>query len=391
MDAIRRLLLAAGLSLSFLAAADDKPRRAESGQSRAGAQQIISSDRAHTRAPTLEGAVIARLEEYGNEFPDILFVVLDSGDYWSEALVTISILLGKSPVSLDYEHPPEVREELMTLSVARLKLMLHHKVPSASLYRTVDQSGRTQTICVITVDPNTIAGDDQVATSHLLNLPQGYEGQVPAKFELRRVEYLNFVIDHETYHCLSSLYNGPQPRSFKPLWADHWHHREENGADAFALVMHRKRQGHFGDFADNLKRLRATAIVGADINHWTLRSLKAVMRDNLSAISQRSIRELFDYATAIRDEVVPDYDSYLRFVRSSGGAMEHLGLPKTASQESLELLDAVEPDPELTAEIIGTTQRAVQDLAPGLSSSLTATQQEPGDRQTRSADIVQSQ
>jgi hypothetical protein len=386
MDAVRSLVLATSLGLTASVTAVEGTACTAAEQPGAGVEQGRGKGASHGRGPSLDQMFSDRLEHYSGEFPDILFVKLGGAENWAQDLVTIAVLLGPEPASLDYEHPPEVREELMTLSFARLRLMLRHKAPSASLFRAADPSGRARAVCVITVDPETIAHDDGTATGHLLSLPPGHDGRVPTDLELPHRVYLNFVIDHEIFHCLSSRHNGPQPQSFKPLWADFWHFREENGADAFAIAMHTRRHGQFGRFADNLKRLRATAIVAGDTNHWTYRALDTVMQDDPSGIATLSIAEVFEYATAIRDALVPDYDAYLRYVRSADIAMERLGLPRVTGRESLALLGDIEPEPDLVAKILRATRQSVQELAPGLFAAGSVPRESSSDEPRRHSD-----
>jgi hypothetical protein len=59
----------------------------------------------------LDAAVNERRRYYNERFPQILFLTLKGGNLWLEDLTAVSILLGQEPASLDYEHPPELRED----------------------------------------------------------------------------------------------------------------------------------------------------------------------------------------------------------------------------------------------------------------------------------------
>jgi hypothetical protein len=300
----------------------------------------------------LDAAVNERRRYYNERFPQILFLTLKGGNLWLEDLTAVSILLGQEPASLDYEHPPELREDLMTVSLQRLELMLRYQAPSASLFLADQPMGWPENVCVITIDPCAIAGDDDQATRHLLDLPEEELARLSPDVKLQCMDYLRFVFDHEAFHCLSSLYKGPQPSSFEPLWAEYWHHREENGADVFATAMHLKHHQGMTGFARNLLRVRCMALYNGDADHWTSRAIAEPLQEDPIRFSTLSVEEIFKHASGIRDRPMPDYDAYLTYRASALAAMEQIGIPDNAITELRKGLEDLEPDPDLTAQIL---------------------------------------
>ena len=81
----------------------------------------------------LDAVLREKKQLFSKTFPDVYFLVLRGGESWTDDMVGLSVLLGHQPVNLDYEHPTELREELMFVSLERLALMLRYQMPSASL------------------------------------------------------------------------------------------------------------------------------------------------------------------------------------------------------------------------------------------------------------------
>jgi len=173
-----------------------------------------------------------RLEYHRVQYPEILIVNLEGGVGFPADMVALDLILGHQPRSLDYEHPIEMREDLMIVSFERIISMLRCKAPSAAMFKADDPLGWQEHVCVLTINPHDIANDSLQATRNLLSLPLEVIKQIPHDFRLLPEDYLGFVIDHEIYHCLKSMYVGPQQRSHEQFWAEYNQFTEEQGADA---------------------------------------------------------------------------------------------------------------------------------------------------------------
>ena len=218
-----------------------------------------------------------KLQYYRAQYPEILILNLEGGVDFPADLVALDLVLGFQPVSLDYEHPPELRKDLMVVSFERIISMLRYQAPSAALFKADDPLGWQEHVCVLTIDPRKIAADSNTASQHLLSLPPEAIRNIPRDFKLLSGNYLEFVIDHEIYHCLKSMYVGPQQRSHMQFWAEYNQFVEEQGADAYALGMHIKLQGEITPFTANIRRIRGMSLYNADPDHLTCKALERVL------------------------------------------------------------------------------------------------------------------
>lgn len=280
-------------------------------------------------AGDLQAATDARIAMYNKLFPEVLFVQLAGGVDLPESLGVLQVLLGHEADNLDYEHPPEAREDLLQVNINNIISMLEHNASSATLFRVgVNSLAGRNKMCVITFTPEAAARDDVVATRDLMLdvSEQEFAQVIPANY-LNHLDYLNFNIDHEAYHCLDSLYNGPRP--IMPVFKDRrwggfmdYHHNQ--GADTFGLAMNiRDNDGRAG-FARKIGNLRALAIIYGDPDHYSYPAIQRLLCVDRKTLVQASGRELFRLASRMRDEMMPDYGTYLKFISSSREARHRL-------------------------------------------------------------------
>lgn len=303
-----------------------------------------------TAGAPLQPLIEAKLQFYNQAFPEIEFLSLRGGRYSTQELPRLGPLLGAGARTLDYEHPPELGAELLTLAVQRVALMLQQGGASASLFRVGRGSTAARAnVCVLTLDDESIATDDAQATRHLLDVSDQRFARIPPSRYLKYSDHLAFVIDHEIFHCLDAFYNGPIPVSHRPHAAEYASYRNENGADAFGIAMRLLERGN-RDYVDNLIRIRALTLLQEDPDHYTDRSMQGVIAVYPAAIRGRSARELFELATRIRDREVADYDAYIVFRAAALRASERLGAP--VSDQSRAQFAGIEPDATVTESLI---------------------------------------
>lgn len=328
----------------------------------------FSATRAAAEARADQGAVSApqravdeRLLHYNSAFPDILFVQLPGGEEWVESSRTFQDLLGGGDAAnLDYEHPPELREDLLTVSVGRVLSMLRHNATSSALFRVGEDSAATRDhVCVITLDPHAAAGDDDLATAHLLDVPPQLLERIPPHYQLDRTRFLRFLIDHEVFHCLDARYLGPIPMSDREHWGPYMLYRNENGADAYAAAMHLAEGGDPG-FLDNLIRIRALCLYSADPEHATCGALRAAASLDRRSMAGLSPWEVLRLAHRIRMQVVPDYAGYLRYRAAACQAMRDIGVPRPPADDAL--CRAAAPDPAVYRELMESYRRSYREL-----------------------------
>jgi len=304
-----------------------------------------------------------RLEYYRAQYPEILIINLEGGVDFPADIVTLDLILGHQPVSLDYEHPAEQREDLMFVSFERIIRMLRYQAPSAAMFKADDPLGWQEHVCVLTINPGEIANDSVQATRNLLNLPVEVIRKIPRDFQLLPEDYLEFVIDHEIYHCLKSMYVGPQQRSHKQFWAEYNQFTEEQGADAFALGMHIKTRGELSPFAGNIRRIRGMSLYNADPDHLTCRALQQVMEVPVEDITGMGTNQIFEMANRIKNHLAIDYPEYLQLLASAVQAMKELGVEALLSEELLDGIKDIPAEPKQVKELVANARRCLSELS----------------------------
>jgi len=279
------------------------------------------------RQAKLDAIVLRTLASYAAEFTDVDFVVIDSSGDVGRNMSLLARIIGKDPVPLDYEHPPELRSTLLYMTLMRVEFLLQEDIGSATLFRPgAGALAKRDSVCIVTLDPWTIAHSDRAATRHLLDLPEAADARIPPAHYLERETHLRFALEHEIYHCLDTRYNGPIARSDRKRWEEYSMLRDESGADAFALINQIARRGTVGQDARTLRRIRGLTLLAGDPEHYTYPTLKAVLALKPSRLARLDVHQRFRLATELRDRTVGSYAHYLRFARAANEAMRHLGV-----------------------------------------------------------------
>ena len=320
----------------------------------------------NTHVPVIRSSTSSLLDEkleyYRHLYPEISFLNLKGGDELVTDMMILVKALGDEPSSSDYEHPEKLREELMTASVNRILYMLQFQMPSASLFKADKPPGQGVNLCVLTIHPQVAAADSLQATSHLLDLPDEIIERIPDNLQLSPGDYLAYVIDHEIYHCLHSMYAGPQKMSFKKYWGEYNHFLNEQGADAYAVGMHIKNRQKTSNFVINLQRIRAMALFSADPDHMTSKAIDQVINLPESKIKNMSANEVFDMAIRIKKGLTIGYDEYLKYLASAVQAMEELGLEEIIPEDLLNIAKESQSDPAQVKQYVENSRRCLLEL-----------------------------
>jgi len=264
----------------------------------------------------LDSIVVTTLAFYADAFPEILFVALPSGDGWLTSFATFLALLGDRAQNLDYEHPAQLRKDLLYVTKARVQAMLRAGESSSSLFRVAaDGSAPREYLCAMTVNPSGVASDDEVATRHLLGIFQADAPRyaVPKNQRLDHRHHLEYVLDHEIFHCLDALYNRPIPMSSDERTTAYFHFLNENGADAFALAMHIKRYGQGSEYSGRLAHIRGLSLFWGDPGHFTYDSARRILERENDDLTQMSISDILSLAASVRDRVAPTFGDFLEY------------------------------------------------------------------------------
>jgi|GEM_PF-2744019 len=304
-----------------------------------------------------------KLKYYRALYPEILILNLEGGVDFPANMVALNLVLGYQPVSLDHDHPPELREDLMIVSIERIMNMLRYQAPSASLFKADDPLGWQEHVCVLTIDPLEVAADSIQATKNLLNLAPEVIRQIPHDFQLLPKDYLEFVFDHEIYHCMISMYVGPQQRSHKQFWGQYNQFIEELGADAFALAMNIKMRKEVTSFANNIRRIRGMSLYNADPDHLTCKALEQVLKVPVTDIIGMSTNQIFELANRIQNRLTIDYQEYIQHLASAVQAMKELGVEALVSEDLRDGIKDIPADPTHVKELVVNARRCLSDLS----------------------------
>ncbi len=253
-----------------------------------------------------------RFDYYNRAYADILFIHLNPACAWAGDYDAFTQALGPDATNMDYAHPPAVRKDLLDLSLARVRWMLDHREPSASLFKRAGHNGSTKSlICTITLEADDFARNDRVATESMLDLDARLLSRVAPRHYLDFLDQIRFTIDHEAYHCLDAVRNGPMPMSQLEHYDHYYAFRNENGADAYAAMMHARNYGRVTGFIENMQRIRALTILNNDLQHYTVAALEHVLATPLNELMVPLDSGIVALATRIEDEVMPSYDQFI--------------------------------------------------------------------------------
>lgn len=279
-----------------------------------------------------------KLAFYDQQFPEIEFIYLSDGDEWSQALGALDLLLGYQPVNLDYEHPPELREDLLFVTVAKIQMMLVYRAASSYLFKVGElAAAKRDHVCVITLDPKSMALSDEAATRHMLDLTDDEFRAIPRGNYLNKDAHLNFLIDHEVYHCLDTFYHGPITRSEKEFWGKYLCYRRERQADIYALAMHIQRNQGSTPYVRKIQQLRGMTLLNGELQHLTDRAIGRLLDSDQKQWLNRSPEEIIERVKLLDKPLELSYEEYLGFRFSALEAMRRLG------KESNEILEPIYP------------------------------------------------
>lgn len=331
------------------------------------AYSAIANDKSDTidNNRLLNALLDKKINYYRHQYPEITFLVLQGGEDLIADMMALDLILGHQPTSLDYEHPQKLREDLMIASANRILFMLQHGMPSASLFKVNNPLNWQAHICVLTINPAEVSADSIRATQNLLDLPREFVEKIPQDFRLRPGDYLEFVIDHEVYHCLHSMYVGPQKMSYKEFWGEYNSFLNEQGADAFALAMHINTRNEVPSFAENIMRIRGMALFSGDPDHLTCKALQQAVKIPLQDLAEMSVNEIFDTANRIQKRLTISYDEYIQYLASSVQAMKDLGVDALIAEELRNRIKDTKADPSQVKKLVTNTRRYLSELSCG--------------------------
>jgi hypothetical protein len=222
--------------------------------------------------------------------------------------------------------------------VAKIQMMLVYRAASSYLFRVGELPGtKRDYVCVITLDPNSMALSDEAATRHMLDLTDDEFRVIPRENYLNKDAHLDFLIDHEAYHCLDTFYYGPITRSEKEFWGKYSCHRRERQADLYALAMHIQRNQRITPYVGKIQQLRGMTLLNGELQHLTDRAIGQLLGSDKQQWLNNSPDEIIERIKFLDKPFELGYEEYLDFRSSALEAMRLLG------KESNEILEPIYP------------------------------------------------
>jgi hypothetical protein len=311
----------------------------------------------------IQSTINSKFSFYNNKFKEIQFVHLKGGNHWKEELKSILKQLGENAVALDYEHPKKLQQDLMFVTIERLKFMLEHDGFSSTLFRVGGKNyNKKRNICVITLNPKTVGMSKADALRYMIDYSDEKFKEIHPSRYLDTINFIKFSIDHEVFHCLDSFLYGGAPLTFEVLGGDYNQIKRESAADAFAMSMHLKKHGTLTSFSRNLVHIRALSIKNNSLNHNTLRTVLKVMRTKNAQINNMSIKDIIIFSKHLSDETVGSYHDFKKQYALEIKALNKLGCKSMLSKEKLDELNIIAVDPVKVEKLVKQSRYFYQKL-----------------------------
>ncbi len=268
-------------------------------------------------------AIQKKLDYYNKTFPEIQFAHLKNGEEWYQSIQALELFIGYQATCLDYEHPDDLREELLFATIEKIRIMLASKLTTSYLFKVGQiPAAIKKHVCVITIDPASTIISNRVATEYFIDL--SLEG-VPASHFIDKDSHLDFIIDHEAFHCLDTFAFGGIPMSMKNFSNRHEIYRRETEADMFALAMHIKKNERITDYTNKIIALRGMSLLNGELQHFSVPGMHRVREYDLNRISQATTRELLKLVKQLYTPLALSYQQYLQYRVNAIEAIQQLG------------------------------------------------------------------
>ena len=316
----------------------------------AGEQKTLATASTNSELDTI---IQDKINYYNNRYPDIRFVHLEGGKDWTGELIAMITMLGSQVSAMDYKHPPELREDVMEVSLERLRRMLKNDIVSATLFRVGQDSlfERPQ-LCVITLNPEAFVASDREATQYMLDVSDKVLEKIHPSRYLNHRDHLEVTLDHEAYHCLDSHHHGGSPMTDETLGGEYHLFRRESVADAYAIAMHIRSRRKVTAYARNLVHYRALWMFTDSPNRCTFETAREVLKLQPGELANMSDKEVRELAVELRDGAVRPYDGYVRQRSAALTAAKVLGLDPVLYGDQWCDCERMETDPELVAALV---------------------------------------
>jgi len=271
-------------------------------------------------------AIKKKLDYYNQTFPYIQFVHLKNGE-WEKSLQALELFIGYQATSLDYEHPKELREDLLYATVSKIQMILINKISSSYLFKVGEMPVASKPhTCVITLDPATNVLTNQAATQYFIDLPLETLKSLPEKSYLDKDQHLDFIIDHEAFHCLDSYHYGGIPMSKKAFSTRYDCFKREIQADMFAIAMHIRRNKKITRYANNIMTIRAMTLINGELQHDSASAMQLMINSDKEKFIHTQPTELVKKVKQLYKTIAPNYEEYIDFRVAAVEVIRMLGI-----------------------------------------------------------------
>lgn len=300
-----------------------------------------------------------KLVFYNESFPNIQFVHLKNGE-WEKSLQALELFIGYQATNLDYEHPKDLREDLLFVTVAKIQMMLINKVASSYLFKVGELPlASKEYACVITLDPEAMVLNNRVATEYFIDLPQDVLSALSPSAYLDKEQHLDFILDHEVFHCLDTYDYGGIPMSKKEFSSRYECFKRENRADMFAIAMHISRHKALTPYVHNIVALRGMTLINGEMQHDSAKAMQLIMSSDRKIIVDSGPGDLVKHVEQLYKTIAPDYDEYLNYRVSAVEAIGKLGKEVNEWEEPYAPADR-KPDQKIVNDLIEQTRNYYQ-------------------------------
>ena len=314
-----------------------------------------ASDSNDTRVQEIYSSIQQKLDFYNKEFPDIQFVHLKNGE-WEKSLQALELFIGYQATSLDYEHPKDLREELLFATVAKIQMMLVNKITSSYLFRVGQLPvASSKHVCIITLDPKTTVYNDEVSTQYFVDLPKEVIRSIPLQSHIDNQKHLNFIIDHEAFHCIDTYKFGGIPMSNKAYSTRYDTYKRESQADMFAVAMNTHRHRTVTRCSNNMKMLRGLTLINGEPQHYSIEAMQLIIDHSLNKIVDSNPTEIVSLVKNIYKENLPSYANYMEYRVAAINAIYQLGQEVYEMEKPYYPVDA-KPNSELVNKLVKETK-----------------------------------
>ena len=314
-----------------------------------------ASEKNSARIQGIYKSIQQKLDFYNKEFPDIQFVHLKNGD-WEKSLQALELFIGYQATSLDYEHPEELREDLLFVTVAKIQMMLVNKITSSYLFKVGQSPAASRKYgCVITLDPKTTVYNDEVSTQYFVDLPEEVIRSIPLQNHIDNEKHLDFIIDHEAFHCIDTYKFGGIPMSDKAYSTRYDTYKRESQADMFAIAMNTHRHKAVTQCSDNMKLLRGMTLLNGEPQHYSVDAMQLIISYSQKNIVNSNPNELVGLVNKLYKENSPSYRDYIEYRVAAIDAIYQLGQKVYEMEKPYHPEDA-KPNKELVKKLVKETK-----------------------------------